>query len=119
LYRAKAIRSEGPKELGAKRIRTADLNLQKRDSIAHAEGLLKGMEVHRSLPLFEGMAGHCLVGSGQLLMHHFLYTFIHIDIATILFLFSILLNSFILNHEFCFYFLNLSQIPLGREEVSK
>lgn len=77
LYSAKAIYSEGPKELGAKRIRTANLNLPKRYSITHAEGVLKGMEVHCSLPQFEGLAGHCLVGSE--LMHHFLHTFIYIQ----------------------------------------
>lgn len=47
-------------------------------------------------------------GGEQLLVHHFLYTFIntyvYIDITIIVFIFSILVNSFISTYEFYFFF---------------
>ena len=51
------------------------------------------------------IAGHCMVGGEHLLVHHLLYKFIYTYIAVIIiFLFSILVNSFISTHKFylCF-----------------
>jgi len=49
----------------------------------------------------------------QLLVHHLLHIHKYICII-IIFLFSILITKFISTHEFYFFFLNLSPIPLGR-----
>jgi len=49
----------------------------------------------------------------QLLVHNLLHIHKYICII-IIFLFSILITKFISTHEFYFFFLNLSPIPLGR-----
>ena len=83
LCKAKAVLSQGPKELEGNRIRASDLSRPKGYTIRHhAEGVLKGMGVHHSLfSGLEGPAGHWLMGDGQLFVHHFLKTFIYICVC--------------------------------------
>ena len=74
----------------------------------NVERVLKGVQVHLTLPLTpQGLTVYLLVGGEQLLVHHLLYTSIYtrIVITNTLFLFSVLVNSFFLAQEFLFIYL--------------
>jgi len=90
LYRAKAIPSKGPEELGGSRIRTADLNCR-RDILYCMTSSRKSFEGGGSSSLSStawGPAGHWSGGDEQLLVHHLLYTFVYTVTTIILLLFS-------------------------------
>ena len=79
LYRAKAILSEGPKELGGHSIRTTDLNWPEVYSIPYDimwKELWREWKFILLSLLTGGLAGHQSVGGEQLLVHYLLYTFI-------------------------------------------
>jgi len=121
LYRAKAILSEGPKELRGNRIRTADLNWPKGYSVAHGstwKEFWREREFLRLSAAAKGLAGHQLGSGEQSLVCHLLYAFVYIHIViTILLLFSIFyVNPWVL---LCCFSLILSPAPLGRERMSK
>lgn len=91
MHRAKAICSEGSKELRGKRIRTADLKWPKRYSMPYNimwKEFWRGVGIHISvfLLLLRGLAGHQLESGEQLLGHHLLYTFICIYIYIYLYI---------------------------------
>ena len=81
LCRAKAICSEGSKELGGNRIRISVLSDQ-RDipcHIAPCRRSFKGSgSSSGSPPMLGDLAGDQFRGGEQLLVHHFLYTFIYV-----------------------------------------
>ena len=123
LYRAQAVCSQGPKELGGSRIRTADWNWPGGYSIPYDitwKEFWRGWEFILLSSFAWGLSGHWSLGSKQLLVHHLLYTFIYMCvfvIIIILFLFSILVNSCISTHEFYFVFLNSLPNPTGKGEL--
>ena len=127
LHTARAIHSEGPKELGGSRIRTADLKWPKGYSLPYdikQNEFLRGWKFIFLL-LLEGLAGH-LAGGGNCLcsasyIHSYIiyiYTYIYVCVCVVItvILFSILVNSVISTHEFYFLFLILSFIPVGRRQ---
>jgi len=76
LYRAKAILSKGPKEMGGNRIRTADLNWPKGYSIPYDIRCNENFEGSESSFLFlllaVGLDWHWLMGGEQLLVDYLL-----------------------------------------------
>ena len=112
LYRAKAIVSKGPKELGSNRTRTADLNLPEGYSILY-DIMLKEfwrqwvfilLSSARWGASWASARGCWVIACASLVIY--IHIYISIVITITLFLFSISVNSFILtiNSTFFFFF---------------
>lgn len=100
LYRAKAISIfsdptskwlQGPKELGGDEIRTAHLNWAEGYSMSYdimwKKSFEGGWEFIRLCSAVQGLAGHWLAGSEQLLVHTYIYIYIYIYVITIILFF--------------------------------